>query len=129
MTIPRRAGYVGMEKDRDRCHIVDIAVRKSYRRQRIGELLLRSMIEQALQFRADYLTLEVRVSNRLAQTLYTKYGFSIVERRSNYYVDKLGQQEDGYYMATGRITSPSYQALWDQLKPTTPNADARVATR
>lgn len=122
-------GYVGIEKDGDRCHIVDIAVRRSYRRQRIGELLLRSMIEQALQLQANYLTLEVRVSNRLAQTLYVKYGFSIVERRSNYYVDKHGQQEDGYYMATRRITSPSYQALLDQLKPATPDADARVATR
>ena len=41
------------------------------------------------------MTLEVRVSNTLAQNLYVKYGFEVVGRRKSYYSDN---KEDAYNM-------------------------------
>jgi ribosomal-protein-alanine N-acetyltransferase len=40
-------------------------------------------------------TLEVRVSNKVAQVLYAKYGFRVVGRRKRYYTDN---QEDALLM-------------------------------
>jgi ribosomal-protein-alanine N-acetyltransferase len=109
-------GYAGLQMSNNMGHIVDIAVRKEYRRRGIGEFLLRSVIEQAVQLNTTFISLEVRVSNRPAQALYEKYGFNKVEARPGYYLDRNGLKEDGYYMSTERITSASYQALLQQLK-------------
>ena len=61
---------------------------------------------------ADRLTLEVRVSNYVAQNLYTKYGFSKRGLRKAYYADN---REDAYIMTTGSIRSPSYAEELRQL--------------
>jgi ribosomal-protein-alanine N-acetyltransferase len=46
---------------------------------------------------ASKVTLEVRVSNETAQTLYRKYGFETQGRRVRYYSDN---NEDAYIMTT-----------------------------
>jgi ribosomal-protein-alanine N-acetyltransferase len=56
-----------------------------------------------MELGAERATLEVRVSNRVAQELYSKYGFEIVSRRKGYYSDN---NEDAYIM-----TTPSFQHL------------------
>ena len=56
-------------------HITTIAVAPEYRGRGIGELALNGLIDQAMALNADMLTLEVRVSNLVAQQLYLKYGF------------------------------------------------------
>lgn len=115
-TKERVLGYTGLHVSNGIGHIVDIAVRKEYRKQGIGELLLRTAIEQAVQLNNTFIKLEVRVSNRPAQALYEKYGFNKVEVRPGYYLDRNGHKEDGYYMSTERITSAPYQALFQKLK-------------
>jgi ribosomal-protein-alanine N-acetyltransferase len=45
------------------------------------------MLEQALDLGAVTATLEVRVTNALAQGLYRKYHFEVVGRRKHYYRD------------------------------------------
>lgn len=57
----------------DEGHITTIATAPEHRGQGVGELLLNGLIDQALDLGADMLTLEVRVSNMVAQQLYLKY--------------------------------------------------------
>jgi ribosomal-protein-alanine N-acetyltransferase len=101
-------GYGGIWVTVDEGHITTIAVAPAHRGRAIGELLLNGLIDQALELGAANLTLEVRVSNTVAQNLYHKYGFSAVGRRKHYYTDN---NEDALIMWTDRITSAEYQAL------------------
>ena len=69
----------------DEAHINTIAVHPHWRSKGIGEILLRGMIEHALDLNVTEATLEVRASNIIAQNLYRKFGFEVVGRRKNYY--------------------------------------------
>ncbi len=106
-------GYVGFWIMADEAHIISIAVRGTYRRQGLGEFLLISTIDLATELKTQTITLEVRVSNTIAQNLYTKYSFAEVGIRPGYYVDN---REDGLVMSTQNITSTAFQAHLAQLK-------------
>lgn len=88
------AGYGGLWVIEDEGHISTLAVQPSERGQRWGELILTALMQRALTAGAGYIVLEVRVSNQIAQALYRKYDFAIVERRPRYYADS----EDAYTM-------------------------------
>lgn len=94
-------------------HITTIAVRPPYHRRGVGEQLFISLIELAKELNARTLTLEVRVSNVAAQSLYSKYGFTEVGLRRGYYSDN---KEDALLMSTEDITTASFQAHFQQLK-------------
>jgi ribosomal-protein-alanine N-acetyltransferase len=106
-------GYAAMWLMVDEAHLTAIAVRGTHRHLGIGELLLISMMDLALQLKAQVMTLETRVSNLEAQALYEKYGFAKVGVRRHYYSDN---GEDAVIMTTDRITSVSYQARLQELK-------------
>ena len=106
-------GFTSMWVMADEAHITNIAVRQSYQRQGIGELLLISIIDLAIELKASIVTLEVRVSNLTAQSLYQKYGFAQVGLRRNYYTDN---REDALLMSTESITSAPFKAHFQQLK-------------
>ena len=106
-------GFTSMWIMADEAHITNIAVRQSYQRQGIGELLLISIIDLAIELKASIVTLEVRVSNLTAQSLYQKYGFAQVGLRRNYYTDN---REDALLMSTESITTVPFQAHLQQLK-------------
>ncbi|MDD5701657.1 MAG: ribosomal protein S18-alanine N-acetyltransferase [Dehalococcoidales bacterium] len=106
-------GFVGLWLMVDESHIINIAVRESYRGKGIGELLLISSIEKSTQLKARTVTLEVRASNTVAQNLYSKYGFSRAGIRRGYYTDN---KEDAFIMTTDFITSDSYQQQFQKLK-------------
>ncbi len=80
-------GFAGLWHIADEGHITNIAVKKSHRGQGHGEDLLTALIAvgRALDLRA--MTLEVRVSNTPARTLYEKLGFHYVGIRKRYYQD------------------------------------------
>ncbi|MGE5579993.1 MAG: ribosomal protein S18-alanine N-acetyltransferase [Bacillota bacterium] len=80
-------GYVGMWVILDEAHITNIAVDPAFRRKRIGQRMLESMFEKAKSLGATRMTLEVRVSNTGAQTLYKKLGFADRGLRKGYYTD------------------------------------------
>lgn len=88
-------GYIGFWLVEDEAHIVTIAVRSDFRRKHIGSLLMASALNLAARLGANRATLEVRVSNLPAQTLYKKFGFEIVAIRKNFYADT---SEDAYVM-------------------------------
>ena len=106
-------GFTGFWIMADEAHITNIATRAAYQRQGIGELLLISLIDLAIELKARIITLEVRVSNIAAQSLYSKYGFTQVGLRPGYYTDN---KEDAVLMSTEEITSASFQAQLNRLK-------------
>lgn len=88
-------GYAGFRLRGDEAHIANIAVHPEWRGRGLGELLLLTMLEKAIELGASSATLEVRPSNRVAQRLYHKYGFMRVAERSRYYRDG----EDAWLLA------------------------------
>ena len=105
-------GFLGTWQVLDEAHIVSVGVRRVYRGMGVGELLLIAAIEQALEHRADRLTLEVRVSNYVAQNLYAKYGFTKRGLRKAYYADN---REDALIMTTASIRAHSYREGFRRL--------------
>ena len=79
------AGHVTMRHVINEGHINNIAVKKAYRRQGIGSLLMDALVKEAMKREMIGLTLEVRRSNEAALALYNKYGFVIEGYRKNYY--------------------------------------------
>jgi ribosomal-protein-alanine N-acetyltransferase len=93
-------------------HITTIATHPGYRGRGVGELMLSTLIGVAYSSQARYVTLEVRVSNTIAQNLYRKYGFSQTGVRRRYYSDN---HEDAYVMSTQDITTAEYRARYAEL--------------
>jgi ribosomal-protein-alanine N-acetyltransferase len=106
-------GFAGLWMMADEAHLTNIAVRRSHRQRGIGELLLISMIDLALELNAHILTLEVRASNISAQSLYYKYGLSVVNVRQGYYTN---DKESALVMASEDITSAAFQEHLNRLK-------------
>ncbi len=106
-------GYIGFWLMAGEAHISTIAVDPAYRGRSIGELLLVSAMDQAADLHATEATLEVRVSNTVAQELYLKYGYVKVGVRKGYYSDN---NEDAIIMTTPPINSPDYQMKFSRLK-------------
>ena len=79
------AGYVGSQSVMGEADMMNLAVLPDYRRQGIGEMLVKRLVEELTANAVSSLTLEVRASNTGAIELYNKLGFSRVGRRPNYY--------------------------------------------
>ena len=105
-------GYIATRFMYDEAHITSIAVRKSFRGMGMGELLLMSAVSNAMTKSYKTTTLEVRVSNRTAQSLYKKYGFNEVGIRKRYYSDN---NEDAYIMTTDVLYSDLYTEHFRKL--------------
>ncbi len=76
------AGYIGSQTVLQEADMLNLAVRPEYRRQGLGHRLVEALIQQ---LDAYCLTLEVRVSNLPAKSLYESMGFVQVGLRKNYY--------------------------------------------
>jgi ribosomal-protein-alanine N-acetyltransferase len=81
----RVVGYGGMWLVIDEGHITNIAVHPDYRGRGIGEALMRNLMKEAVRLNMERMTLEVRVSNHIAQRLYKKLGFQEGGIRKGYY--------------------------------------------
>lgn len=93
-------GYVGVWFVVDEGHITNVAVHSDYRGKKIGDKLVKEMVELCKENNIIAMTLEVRASNTVAQNLYRKYGFKMGGIRKEYYSDN---KEDAIIM-------------WNQLK-------------
>lgn len=80
-----KAGYGEIRMVAGEAQIYNIAVAPEFRREGIGEALLRHMIEKAEDDGCTLVTLEVRGGNEAAMALYHKLGFREVGRRKGYY--------------------------------------------
>jgi ribosomal-protein-alanine N-acetyltransferase len=88
-------GYCGVWIVIDEAHITNIAILPEYRGRKLGEALMEKLFEVAKAMGAKTMTLEVRVTNYVAQSLYRKFGFQKGGLRKNYYTDN---QEDALVM-------------------------------
>ncbi len=112
---PPIVGYGGFWVLDDEAHISTIAVRPDLRGRGIGELLLVAMIDQALSLQTQIVTLEVRVSNLVAQNLYRKYLFKEIGHRRRYYRDN---DEDALIMTTPDLDDPAFQQVYHRNQQT-----------
>jgi [ribosomal protein S18]-alanine N-acetyltransferase len=71
----------------DEMHIATIATHPDFRRQGIGERILRDALLDAKKAGARLAFLEVREANEAAQAMYRKFGFRATGRRPRYYRD------------------------------------------
>lgn len=80
-------GFVGVWIIAGEGDITNIAVDSKYRRLGIGYTLLSKLISLCINSNCNYITLEVRASNIVAQNLYYKLGFINKGIRKKYYID------------------------------------------
>ncbi len=80
-------GFVNVQCIAGELTVNNIAVLKEFRKQGIGEKLLKAALEAFSN--ADAAFLEVRESNIPAQKLYEKYDFVKVGERKNYYQNPI----------------------------------------
>ncbi len=107
----RVVGYAGIWLMVDEAHVTTIAVAPAYRGLGVGELLLLSLVDISRSIGAQYLTLEVRVSNTQAQNLYRKYLFKETGVRRRYYSDN---NEDALIMWSDPLESPGFLATVEE---------------
>ncbi|MFL2627386.1 MAG: ribosomal protein S18-alanine N-acetyltransferase [Dehalococcoidia bacterium] len=98
-------GYIGIWYSLDESHITSIATRDEFRRMGLGEMLLIAAFQRAFKKKMNSVTLEVRVTNEIAQNLYSKYDLIEVGRRKRYYSDN---QEDAIIMTADNIFADNY---------------------
>ena len=79
------AGYIGSQSVLDGADVMNLAVSPSYRRQGIGQALIKELVEHLRQRGIIALLLEVRVSNTPAIALYEKLGFIRTAELSRWY--------------------------------------------
>jgi [ribosomal protein S18]-alanine N-acetyltransferase len=88
-------GYCGTWVVIDEAHVTNVAIMPGYRGKKLGEALMTKLMSVARELGARSMTLEVRVTNHVAQSLYRKLGFQNGGIRKNYYSDN---QEDALVM-------------------------------
>ena len=115
-------GFAGMWVQMDEAHVTIIGVAPAHRGRGVGEYIFTRLIDEALRRNATWVTLEVRVSNLRAQSLYAKYGFSVQGTRRRYYSD---DGEDAYVMSSPPANTAEYREHYAALLR--PAYDARIA--
>lgn len=106
-------GFAGMWVLYDEAHVTTIGVSPQHRGHGLGEFLLIDLFEKAVARNAEWVTLEVRVSNDSAQALYRKYGFTQQGVRKRYYSDN---GEDAYIMWSPSLRHAEYRERFESLK-------------
>lgn len=79
------SGYIGAHNILGEVYITNVAVSEKHRRKGMGEKLINSLISLCESENAEFITLEVRESNKPAINLYKKMNFKDVGKRKNFY--------------------------------------------
>ncbi|MBE5795519.1 MAG: ribosomal-protein-alanine N-acetyltransferase [Clostridiales bacterium] len=87
----------------DEGHITNIAVAKEHRGRGIGKAVTEALKQYAANLGVQYMTLEVRRSNLVAQSMYKKLGFIELGYRKRYYEDN---GEDALLMVCQDMPEP-----------------------
>ena len=94
----RLAGYGILSTVVDEAQLLNVCIEATMRGRGHGRALTRHMVDRAVVRGAKVVFLEVRLSNRIAMTLYDTIGFREIGRRRNYYRAPNGR-EDAMVMA------------------------------
>ncbi|MBX9872973.1 MAG: ribosomal protein S18-alanine N-acetyltransferase [Burkholderiaceae bacterium] len=92
-------GYYVAMQGVDEVHLLNITVSPDYQRQGWGRVMLDALAIWARGLGAQWLWLEVRVSNTRAIAIYEAHGYRRVGLRKNYYPAGQGQREDAVVMS------------------------------
>lgn len=98
----------------EEAHITLLAVAPAYQGQGLGQLLFYALLKLARIRGMERATLEVRVSNQVALSLYQKFGFQEAGRRRRYYQDT---GEDALILWRGGLQNPNFDknlGEWNQ---------------
>lgn len=82
-------GFGGLWFNTDEAHVMNIAIKKDFRRKHFGYELLNFLIQYAITMKKECITLEVREDNLPAIKLYQKTGFIEMGSRPKYYNNKF----------------------------------------
>ena len=113
-------GFAGLMLVAGDGHVTNVGVDEEHRRRGIATRLMLDLARRALAEGAQALTLEVRVSNEVAQALYRRFGFAPAGVRKAYYADT---NEDALIMWANDIDTPEYRARLFEIEASLP-ADA-----
>lgn len=80
-------GFCGLWNVIDAAQITNVAVIAQMRGRGVGETLMREAMRVSKEAQMDVMSLEVRVTNTVAQNLYRKLGFQDGGLRKGYYAD------------------------------------------
>ena len=80
-------GYIVFSEAADELHVLNVAVHPDFRRNHIASSMLTHLHKYALDRGREFSFLEVRESNHPAQDLYAKFGYKLLTKRKQYYVD------------------------------------------
>lgn len=92
-------GYFVAMPGYEEVHLLNITVAPDHQRQGCARLMLDALALWARGQRADWIWLEVRVSNVRAQQVYLRRGFVRVGMRKAYYPAAHGEREDAVVMS------------------------------
>lgn len=89
----RISGYTVMMLVLDEAHLLNISIAREAQGQGYGEMLLSFIMDKAREHGALNMFLEVRISNRVAISLYEKKGFNEMGIRPRYYPADNGRED------------------------------------
>jgi ribosomal-protein-alanine N-acetyltransferase len=112
-------GYAGLMMSLTDGHVTTIAVDPALHRHGIGTRLLLALARESIRRGATALTLEARVSNKAAQEMYRRFGFTAAGIRKGYYADT---GEDAVVMWAHDVDAPAYGELLDALERRVPGS-------
>lgn len=92
-------GYFVAMKGVDEVHLLNLTVAPAHQRQGWARVMLDALALWARGQNAEWLWLEVRVSNERAKSIYERYGFRQVGTRRAYYPSHTAQREDAIVMS------------------------------
>lgn len=95
-------------------HITNIAVAEAARGRGVGTQVTRALMQYAANMGVEYMTLEVRKSNLVAQKMYKSLGFIELGVRKRYYEDN---GEDAYLLVCQTMPVPDptfYEVMEDE---------------
>ncbi|MBI2769341.1 MAG: ribosomal protein S18-alanine N-acetyltransferase [Burkholderiales bacterium] len=92
-------GYFVAMKGVDEVHLLNITVAPPWQGQGWGRVMLDALAVWSRGQGAEWLWLEVRVSNSRAQEIYERHGYRRVGERKGYYPADQGQREDAAVMS------------------------------
>lgn len=106
-------GYGGLMFTGREAHVTNIAVDPDLHGRKVGTRLLYSLVTEAVARGAEIMSLEVRISNLVAQELYAKFGFSVVGSRKGYYIET---NEDALVMVAENVNGTAYRRRLETIR-------------
>ncbi len=106
-------GYSGLMFTGKEAHVTNIAVDPDVHGRKVGTRLLLTLVTEAIARGAQVISLEVRVTNNVAQNMYEKFGFAPVSIRKGYYIET---NEDAIVMVVDNAATTEYRLLLAEIR-------------